>query len=285
MTDRITTTEDAAEDRLRPSTVRAWRIDYHLHTALSFDSTTPVESVVERAAAAGLDAICVTDHDTIEGGVQAKRLAPPGLDVIVGSEVTLRDGSQVLGIALSRDVAGDDLEAVAADIHAQGGLVVMPHPFRRGSGLLRPERRLSPAATSRILALVDLVETHNGRDTWENNQRSHRLVVDRGLAGIAGSDAHRADEVGRTFVAYEARPDQHGSGARTIWAPAQRARRESPAKRRVMEWYHAHERQLPGIVREGYRSLRRRTHAEGPRVTGTPPVQQLAFEQSREVDR
>lgn len=263
---------------------RAWLIDYHLHTAHSFDSTAPVESVVERAVAAGLDAICITDHDTIEGALEARRLAPPELHVIIGSEVTLRDGSQILGMDLSREVVRDDLEAAVADIHAQGGLVLMPHPFRRGSGLLRPERGLSAAETTRILALVDLVEAHNGRDTWENNQRSHRIVAERGLAGVAGSDAHRADEVGRTFVAYEARPDQHGRGTRTIWAPAQRELHESPVKRRVMEWYHAHERQLPGVVRDGYRSFRRRTHAEGPRVTDAPPVAQLTVEQGQEAD-
>ena len=260
----------------RPSTLdEGWRIDYHVHTAYSPDSTATVDSVLERAVAAGLHAICITDHDTIEGGREAARLAAGRLTVLVGSEVTLRDGSQILGIDLRDDVVATELDAAVAEIHAQGGLVLMPHPFRRGSGLLRPELRRAPSEIERVLGLVDLVEAYNGRDTWENNQRSRALVVERGLAGVAGSDAHRADEVGRTFVAYAQQPDLHGHGPRVLWHPTQRERRESPGKRRLMEWYHAHERQLPGPVRSGYRTLRRRTHADGPRPTASPATAQL----------
>lgn len=36
--------------------------DYHLHTEFSDDSDTPIEAVVERAIALGLNEICITDH-------------------------------------------------------------------------------------------------------------------------------------------------------------------------------------------------------------------------------
>ncbi|MDE7034680.1 MAG: PHP domain-containing protein, partial [Eubacteriales bacterium] len=36
--------------------------DYHLHTAFSDDSVTPMEDMVQRALALGFDEICFTEH-------------------------------------------------------------------------------------------------------------------------------------------------------------------------------------------------------------------------------
>ena len=45
--------------------------DFHLHTEFSGDSETPVRDQAERAAALGMNEICITDHhdyDALEGG-------------------------------------------------------------------------------------------------------------------------------------------------------------------------------------------------------------------------
>jgi len=63
------------------------RIDLHTHSDVSDGTDRPAE-LVARAAAAGLDAVALTDHDTTAGWAQALAAAPPGLRVVPGAELS-----------------------------------------------------------------------------------------------------------------------------------------------------------------------------------------------------
>lgn len=65
------------------------RIDLHTHSTASDGTLTPGE-LVTAAAAAGLDVIAVTDHDTTAGWEAALAAAPPGLSVVLGAELSCR---------------------------------------------------------------------------------------------------------------------------------------------------------------------------------------------------
>ena len=68
------------------------RIDLHTHTTAS-DGTTPPEELVRAASDAGLDAVAVTDHDTIDGWDRAADALPAGLSLVRGAELSCsRDG-------------------------------------------------------------------------------------------------------------------------------------------------------------------------------------------------
>ncbi len=56
---------DFARDGI-PSLTLSGFVDLHLHSTAS-DGELPPAAVVERAAAAGLEAIALTDHDTVQG--------------------------------------------------------------------------------------------------------------------------------------------------------------------------------------------------------------------------
>jgi predicted metal-dependent phosphoesterase TrpH len=241
------------------------RAEYHVHTAASYDSGAPVEAVLERALAAGLQVICVTDHDTLDGAIALQAKAGRALRVVVGCEFTCADGSHVIGLGLRDMIAERRVLPLLEAIHAQGGAVLLPHLFRRGTGVFRGELRRPPGFVQAVLARADLVECFNVRDTFENNLRSGRFAAEHGLATVAGSDAHRAAELGRAFVEYADEAFVHGVSARRIFFPAQAPEREHPLKRRVMELYHRHERQVPPVLRRGYRALRARLRPDGPR--------------------
>jgi predicted metal-dependent phosphoesterase TrpH len=71
------------------------RADLHSHSSAS-DGTRPPAEVVARAAAAGLGAIALTDHDTAAGIAEAATALPPGLLLIAGMELSCRrDGHSV----------------------------------------------------------------------------------------------------------------------------------------------------------------------------------------------
>ena len=98
------------------------KADIHIHTTYSDGLMTP-EAVVEYAATeTDLKVIAISDHDTIEGAMAARRYwhrYPRDfghLDIIIASEITSRDGD-ILGLFLADDVpagmtAADTVQAV-----------------------------------------------------------------------------------------------------------------------------------------------------------------------------
>ncbi len=66
---------------------RTGRADLHIHTTYSDGTYTPAH-VVELARRCGLSAVAVTDHDTLAGVAAARAVAPAGLEIIAGVEIT-----------------------------------------------------------------------------------------------------------------------------------------------------------------------------------------------------
>ena len=63
------------------------RADLHSHSSAS-DGTDPPAEVMRRAAAAGLDVIALTDHDTVAGHPEARAARPAGLTLVPGIELS-----------------------------------------------------------------------------------------------------------------------------------------------------------------------------------------------------
>lgn len=83
--------------------VTARHIDFHLHSTAS-DGTSAPEVVVLAARAAGLEALALTDHDTVEGIPAARDAArAAGIELVAGVELSAYEGSDeihVLGLHL-----------------------------------------------------------------------------------------------------------------------------------------------------------------------------------------
>ncbi len=170
----------------------------HTHTEHSRDCQTPIAAQARAIVAAGLDAVCVTDHDTVAGALALREIAD-GFRVIVGEEITTRDG-EILGLFLSEPIPPElSAEETAARVHDQGGIVCVPHPFSRN----RP-RHLRRDVLDRIWPQVDALEILNARElSAADNRKAQRFAEERRLAGAAGSDAHRSEDVGRAYVEME----------------------------------------------------------------------------------
>ncbi|MFD5794546.1 PHP domain-containing protein [Streptomyces diastatochromogenes] len=65
------------------------RIDLHCHSTASDGTDTPAE-LVRNAAAAGLDVVALTDHDTTRGYAEAIAAVPEGLTLVTGAELSCR---------------------------------------------------------------------------------------------------------------------------------------------------------------------------------------------------
>jgi predicted metal-dependent phosphoesterase TrpH len=175
-------------------------VDLHCHSRASFDSLASPESLVRTAAARGLTHLAITDHDRIDGAIEARELArsvAPDLTVIVGEEVRT-SGGDLICLFLERAIPpGLTAADTIAAVRAQGGLVGIPHPFDRFRGSLLRDARMEALAGT-----VDWIESHNARVAGgRGNEKAARFALDHGLPGIAVSDAHSAFEVGVSYTA------------------------------------------------------------------------------------
>jgi len=179
-------------------------IDLHCHSRYSIDGVTPVEELLARASAAGLDGVALTDHDTIAGVQEAADRAPEyGLTVIPGIEVTSAAG-HVLGLGVDSVVPmGLSFHETIDQIHDAGGIAVVPHPY---------QERLRHGVLANVepheLVAADAIEIYNSRFvTGKSNHQAEQLAEELDMPATAASDAHIGDMVGQAITHIDAKPD------------------------------------------------------------------------------
>ncbi|MFM8601399.1 MAG: PHP domain-containing protein, partial [Actinomycetota bacterium] len=107
------------------------RVDMHTHTMFSGDSTTTLDEIVEAVTESGIDVLCVTDHNALEGALRLRTLLEDAgfCRVVVGEEVKTHTG-EIIGLFLTERIPfGETAVRTCEMIRAQGGLVYVPHPF------------------------------------------------------------------------------------------------------------------------------------------------------------
>lgn len=169
-----------------------WKTVIHIHTSYSRDCGLRLDRLLEACRRRDVDCVGITDHDAIEG---ALRLRDRGeIEVIVGEEITTLEG-HLVGLFLERRIPPDlPVEETCDRIHAQGGLVALPHPFAH----LCPKSLQT--AVHGILDRVDVVEIGNALNLfrWEC-RKARRLAEARGLPGYVGGDVHTPWAVGAAY--------------------------------------------------------------------------------------
>ena len=175
------------------------RVDMHTHTMFSGDSTTTLDEVVESVTESGLDVLCVTDHNALEGALRLRAMLEDAgvCRVVVGEEVKTHTG-EIIGLFLTERIPfGETAVRTCELIREQGGIVYVPHPFD-------PMRRnISESSLVDICerGLVDAIEVHNAKTSLQSlNARAKSFAAHRGLAMGSGSDAHVPHALGSAYV-------------------------------------------------------------------------------------
>ena len=172
-------------------------LDLHVHSKYSYDSLMNPKTILKVAKRVKLNAIAITDHNTIAGAVVARKIYEKDLIIVVGSEIST-DFGDIIGIFLNEEIKSRNIYEVIDKIKSQDGLVLIPHPFK----------------TKRILQIkdimdhVDLLEGYNSRHPITSEQFSILKAMNKPI--VAGSDAHFPQEIGlsRTIIRYESNSEE-----------------------------------------------------------------------------
>ncbi len=194
-------------------------VDLHTHTTAS-DGVLPPEQVVDAAAAAGLKAIAITDHDTVDGVERATAAAAPlGIRIVPGVELSATVGdheAHILALGVSRlDRVADRLAALRTMRVGRAQLIV--EKLNALGVLITFEEVLAAAgggAVGRPHVAKVLVERGFAADLRD---AFYKYLRNGGRAYVAKDKLSVSDAVA---IAHE-------GGAIAIWAhPAQTGRRE-----------------------------------------------------------
>jgi predicted metal-dependent phosphoesterase TrpH len=220
------------------------RADLHAHTTASDGWPSP-NQLVEQARVVGLDVIAVTDHDTIEGALRAAEFAAHHgkLAVIVGEEISSRDG-HIVGLFLEKRIRpGMSAASTVHAIHDQGGLAVAVHPFWRTQRRTRNARVHGVGWLAAELPF-DAIEIENATPGfYVFNQLARRLNMGLGSAEVGGSDAHIVDAIGRAYTEFAGKtPKALRAAIESATTVAGRQRYRAMGLMRYAAWGLNHER-------------------------------------------
>ena len=152
-------------------------IDLHSHTwPKSHDSVLNPDDLVVRAKAAGLDAICFTEHDTVWSQSEIEEMrAKHNFLVLAGVEISTDDG-HILTYGIDRYVFGmHRAPELAKYVEEGGGVMVAAHPYRRQmpwftSSEDKYDAALEKASRNPAYEYCEALESLNGRGSDKENE-------------------------------------------------------------------------------------------------------------------
>jgi len=176
--------------------------DFHVH-AFPGDGALPAWELMKEAARRGLHAIVISNHNQTLAARASEilpgRIFPVGLPLVIPAQEVTTPGFHLVAAGISRTVDWR-LPALdlAADIHAQGGVVIAAHPVARywragdamvaaidGTEMAHPIAHERPTARAELTAFF-----------------TRARAVNPDIAPIGSSDFHMVAPLGlcRTFV-------------------------------------------------------------------------------------
>ena len=165
-----------------------------MHSCYSSDSKSRLRDILSTIKKNGLGGVAITDHNSVDGAVKAVEIGRGmGIIVIRGIEITSAEG-HILAYGVGEKLPNKlSPEETIEEIESLGGISVIPHPYRRISGIGgKIARSLRPSA----------IETLNARSPAGENARAMKLAEALDTPQTGGSDAHELEYLGNAYTLF-----------------------------------------------------------------------------------
>ncbi len=171
------------------------KLDLHVHTEYSPDSKTKIREAVREAKSKGLQGIAKTDHNTVKGLEQAKKVSQEeDFLIIPGVEVSSKHG-HIVGLNIEDPITSRmSAEETVKQIRSKGGIAISAHPFSLNSKPFSP-----------LKANFEALETFNSK-RYIGNRIAKKFAEKNNLPQTGGSDAHLPDSVGLAGIETDCKP-------------------------------------------------------------------------------
>ena len=178
------------------------KTELHCHNSFSnfhvgedeapYDCNVSIREQLERSYNLGLDAIFVTNHNTLDGYRQLLQYKKDhqkfqNIEVYPAEEITTNNGAHVLAYGIYSEIqSGLSLDEIIDEVRKQGGVSSAPHPFSLLDALRDNAKK------------CDMVEVFNSNNVdILSNVRATQFAVDNNMIQVSGSDSHVLSTLGR----------------------------------------------------------------------------------------
>jgi len=159
------------------------KLDLHIHSQYSEDATGSPREIIKLLQKKGLHGMAITDHNSIKGSLEALKLKPKDFVIVPGVEISTADG-HLLAFGIKENITRNlSVEETLEKILDKGGTPIVPHLFRKMSGIKREKLET-------IYKKIPAIEVFNGCSLPKTNMKTVKVAREFNLGGIGGSDAH-----------------------------------------------------------------------------------------------
>ena len=159
------------------------KLDLHIHSQYSEDAFGTPKEIIKHLKKRGINGMCITDHNSVKGSLQALKICPKDFVVIPGLEISTLDG-HVLGLNLKENISPKkSLEITIEKIIEMNGIPIIPHVYRNMSGI--KNNKLKSIKNS-----IKTIEVFNSCSQPKTNFKMAKIAKKYNFGGTGGSDTH-----------------------------------------------------------------------------------------------
>jgi len=167
--------------------------NFHLgNDETPYDCNVTIREQLERANDLGLQALFVTNHNTLDGYSNLLQYKNDHykfkkIQIYPAEEISIDSGAHVLAYGINKEIkSGLSIEEVIDEIKTQNGISSAPHPFSLIDALREKAKQ------------CDMIEVFNSNNIDViSNVKATQFAMDNNKLKVAGSDSHVLSTIGR----------------------------------------------------------------------------------------